>query len=82
MSPRPGQIDHVIDIDLPRPRALAGRKHEGFRAAEEAITGIFLERGVLQRSRRLRAAEGTGHAGGSTRPQSSRPEGFDSVKSN
>jgi NitT/TauT family transport system ATP-binding protein len=57
MSPRPGCIDHVIDIDLPRPRALAGRKHEGFHVAEEAITAIFLERGVLQRSRGLTAAE-------------------------
>ncbi len=49
MSPRPGRIDQVITIDLPRPRGLDGRKATAFKEAEEAITRIFLERGVLKR---------------------------------
>jgi NitT/TauT family transport system ATP-binding protein len=51
MSPRPGRIEHIIDIDLPRPRGLDARKHPAFHRAEEAITRIFLERGVLQRGK-------------------------------
>jgi NitT/TauT family transport system ATP-binding protein len=51
MSPRPGRVEHVIPIDLPRPRGLDARKHPHFAAAEEAITRIFLERGVLQRAK-------------------------------
>jgi NitT/TauT family transport system ATP-binding protein len=48
MSPRPGRIDRVISIDMPRPRGLSARKHPNFQAAAEAITAIFLERGVLR----------------------------------
>jgi NitT/TauT family transport system ATP-binding protein len=48
MSPRPGRIDRVIPIEIPRPRGLAARKHPHFQAAAEVITGIFLERGVLR----------------------------------
>jgi len=49
MSPRPGRIERVLGIDLPRPRGLAARRDPGFLAAEEEITGIFLDRGVLSR---------------------------------
>jgi NitT/TauT family transport system ATP-binding protein len=49
MSPRPGRIEQVLDIGLPRPRGLGARRDPAFLAAEEAITGIFLERGVLSR---------------------------------
>jgi NitT/TauT family transport system ATP-binding protein len=49
MSPRPGRIEQVLEVGLPRPRGLAARRHPVFLAAEEAITGIFLERGVLTR---------------------------------
>lgn len=49
MSPRPGRIETIIPIDLPRPRGLAARKDPRFVAATEQITEIFLERGVLQR---------------------------------
>jgi NitT/TauT family transport system ATP-binding protein len=48
MSPRPGRIDRVITIDMPRPRGLAARQHPAFQAAAEAITAIFLQRGVLR----------------------------------
>lgn len=49
MSPRPGRIETIIPIDLPRPRGLTARKDPRFIAASDAITEIFLERGVLQR---------------------------------
>jgi NitT/TauT family transport system ATP-binding protein len=49
MSPRPGCIEQVIAIDLPRPRGLLARRDPRFTAASEAITEIFLARGVLQR---------------------------------
>ena len=51
MSPRPGHIERAIDIDLPRPRGLDGRRLPGFVAASDLITGIFLERGVLHGAR-------------------------------
>jgi NitT/TauT family transport system ATP-binding protein len=53
MSPRPGRIDRIIGIDMPRPRGLSARKSPQFQAAAEAITAIFLERGVLRGASRL-----------------------------
>jgi NitT/TauT family transport system ATP-binding protein len=47
MSPRPGRIERVLEVGLPRPRGLAARRDAVFLAAEEEITGIFLDRGVL-----------------------------------
>ena len=49
MSPRPGQIERVLPIEIARPRGLAARRDPAFLAAEEEITGIFLDRGVLSR---------------------------------
>ncbi len=49
MSPRPGKIDRVLAIDLPRPRGLAARRHPEFLRREEEITDIFLARGILRR---------------------------------
>lgn len=49
MSPRPGRIETILPIGLPRPRGLAARKDPAFHKAVDAITEIFLERGVLQR---------------------------------
>jgi NitT/TauT family transport system ATP-binding protein len=49
MSPRPGRIERVIDVALPRPRGLDARRAPAFTAASDAITAIFLERGVLHR---------------------------------
>ena len=49
VRPRPGRIETIMTIDLPRPRGLAARKDPRFAAAVDAITEIFLERGVLQR---------------------------------
>ena len=50
MSPRPGRIEQVIDVGMPRPRGFEGRKHVQFHRINDAITEIFLARGVLQKS--------------------------------
>ena len=47
MSPRPGRIEQIMDIPLPRPRGLDARRAPAFRDATERITDIFLARGVL-----------------------------------
>jgi len=47
MSPRPGKIECVMDIALPRPRGLEARRAQAFVEATERITDIFLARGVL-----------------------------------
>ena len=50
MSPRPGRIERIIPVDMPRPRGLAARKDARFLAISDTITGIFLERGVFHHS--------------------------------
>jgi NitT/TauT family transport system ATP-binding protein len=47
MSPRPGKVERVMDIGLVRPRGLDARREPAFTEAADAITGIFLARGVL-----------------------------------
>jgi len=47
MSARPGRIERVLAINMPRPRGLEGRKASEFIATTELITSIFLARGVL-----------------------------------
>ena len=47
MSPRPGTIDRIIDVHLPRPRGLAARRDPEFARLCDEITDIFLSRGVL-----------------------------------
>jgi NitT/TauT family transport system ATP-binding protein len=49
MSPRPGRIERILPIDLPRPRGVEARQHPNYAAAAEEITAIFLDRGVLNR---------------------------------
>jgi len=49
MSPRPGRIERVLEIDLPRPRGVEARDAPAFVHATRAITDIFLARGVLRR---------------------------------
>jgi NitT/TauT family transport system ATP-binding protein len=48
MTPRPGKIDRVIDIDLPRPRTLAMRETKRFADYNREILDLFLARGVLR----------------------------------
>ena len=50
MSPRPGRIETMLEIDLPRPRGLAGRKDPRFASVAELITEIFLAHGVWSRT--------------------------------
>jgi len=57
MSPRPGRIERVLDIAMPRPRGLDARHAPIFVRAAQEITDIFLARGVLHGARSL-AAEG------------------------
>jgi NitT/TauT family transport system ATP-binding protein len=48
MTPRPGCIDRIIDIDLPRPRTLAMRETPQFADYSRQILQLFLARGVLR----------------------------------
>jgi len=48
MTPRPGQIDRVVDIDLPRPRHLEVQKSDKYSEYCKMINDIFLSRGVLK----------------------------------
>ncbi len=48
MTPRPGTIDAVVAVDLPRPRRLAIREDPRFGAYTRAIHDRFLARGVLR----------------------------------
>ncbi len=47
MSPRPGRVERIMDIGLSRPRGFDARREPAFIEAADAITGIFLARGVL-----------------------------------
>ena len=47
MTPRPGKIDRVINIALPRPRTLATRDTPEFSGYCREILDLFLARGVL-----------------------------------
>jgi NitT/TauT family transport system ATP-binding protein len=48
MTPRPGRIDRIIDIHLPRPRTLAMRETPEFAEYSRQILDLFLARGVLR----------------------------------
>jgi NitT/TauT family transport system ATP-binding protein len=48
MSPRPGRVEKVIDIDLPRPRRLAMREDPKFNAYTRELTEIFKTLGVFR----------------------------------
>lgn len=47
MSARPGKVDQLLTVDLPRPRGLAARRDPRFAALTEQVTKLFLSRGVL-----------------------------------
>jgi NitT/TauT family transport system ATP-binding protein len=48
MTPRPGRIDTMIDIDLPRPRDKAVLGSKSFTSYADAITERFMAQGVIQ----------------------------------
>jgi NitT/TauT family transport system ATP-binding protein len=41
MSPRPGRIERIVPVDLPRPRTLASMAHPDFQACTQAIRHII-----------------------------------------
>ena len=47
MSPRPGRIEQIIDVDLPRPRGIEARQAAVCVETAQRITPIFLARGIL-----------------------------------
>jgi NitT/TauT family transport system ATP-binding protein len=47
MSSRPGVIEDVLYIDIPRPRRLAVRESAEFAAYARRVREIFLATGVL-----------------------------------
>ncbi|MDI3470241.1 MAG: ABC transporter, ATP-binding protein [Pseudolabrys sp.] len=53
MSPRPGKIEQIVDVDIPRPRGLDARHHSRFIEITQHITDVFLSRGVLKSESRL-----------------------------
>ena len=48
ISPRPGRIERIIDIDLPRPRRLAMREESTFTNYTRELTQIFKGLGVFR----------------------------------
>jgi NitT/TauT family transport system ATP-binding protein len=48
MTPRPGVVDTIVDVDLPRPRRLTVRDDPRFGVYTRAIHERFLARGVLR----------------------------------
>ena len=48
MSPRPGRVERIIDIDLPRPRRLAMREDKKFNEYTRELTEIFKNLGVFR----------------------------------
>ena len=48
MTPRPGRIDKIITIDLPRPRDKAVTASRAFAEYCDAITECFMRHGVIQ----------------------------------
>jgi NitT/TauT family transport system ATP-binding protein len=48
MSPRPGRIERIMDIDLPRPRRLAMREEPRFIEYTRELTQIFKGLGVFR----------------------------------
>jgi len=56
MSPRPGRIERVFEPALARPRGLDARRAREFTDTAQAITDIFLARGVLHGAGRIGGA--------------------------
>ena len=48
MSPRPGRIEKIISIELPRPRRLSVRQTLEFIRYNEMVTEVFKSLGVLR----------------------------------
>jgi NitT/TauT family transport system ATP-binding protein len=51
MTPRPGRIEEIVDVDLPRPRTVATRESPRFLALVAHVRTLFVQAGILQESR-------------------------------
>jgi NitT/TauT family transport system ATP-binding protein len=51
MTPRPGRIEEIVDVDLPRPRTVATRESSRFLALAAHVRTLFVQAGILQESR-------------------------------
>ena len=49
MTPRPGRVERILPVNMDRPRGFHARREPEFLRRSEAITEIFLSRGVLHR---------------------------------
>jgi len=56
MSPRPGRIEGVVDVDLPRPRTFALRDAPEFAAYTRTIRQVFERSGIIHDTAWARAA--------------------------
>jgi len=50
MTPRPGRIEEMVDVDLPRPRTIAMRESPRFLALVAHVRSLFVRAGILQLS--------------------------------
>jgi NitT/TauT family transport system ATP-binding protein len=48
MTPRPGRVREIIEIDLPRPRGLDVREHPTFTKAIQRVNHLFQDMGVIR----------------------------------
>ncbi len=60
MSPSPGRIVEIVDVNLPRPRDLDIRETPEFGVLVRHIRGLFLSMGVMKAARHGRGAEEAG----------------------
>jgi NitT/TauT family transport system ATP-binding protein len=48
MTPRPGRVREIIEIDLPRPRGLDVREHTAFTNVIQRVNHLFRDMGVIR----------------------------------
>jgi NitT/TauT family transport system ATP-binding protein len=51
MTPRPGRIDEIVDVDLPRPRTIETRESARFLALVAHVRTLFVQAGIFEVSR-------------------------------
>jgi len=47
MTPRPGRIAEIIEVDLPRPRTVATKESPRFLALVAHVRHLFVQAGIL-----------------------------------
>ena len=51
MTPRPGRVEEIVGVDLPRPRTVETRESPRFLALVAHVRSLFVQAGILQESR-------------------------------